>query len=84
MAIKYITVLINEGLGEQETIVVFPDFVEHRSMAMKIVGDMDKVVAGGFVTEDMSECFGESHSLGLKTREFEDTMLLRMMVRADW
>lgn len=62
---KYI--VVDNGL--LEVIIVFPDILQHRDVAQSF-GD---VVSGGFITkEDEFICYGESISLGLKSRR-EDT-----------
>jgi hypothetical protein len=54
-------------------IVMFPDTVNHDWMARQIG---QEVVGAGFVFLDISECYGESTTLGIRSTE-ADTKLLR-------
>jgi hypothetical protein len=63
---KYIVVTAN-GL---EVAITFPEVITHADMAGR-----QSVVAAGFCNRDL-EAFGESTSLGLKSRT-QDTQLLK-------
>jgi len=79
---KYIVVKING----YEVIIVFPSLVTH----VQIGNNFNEVISAGFVgirtnknidgyREAGGDCYGESVSLGLKSRVKEDTILLNKM-----
>lgn len=65
---KYVVI---EGPVADE-VYLFPDFITHRDFALRFDG---KVLSAGFVSKDLT-CYGESVSLGKRSREV-DTKLLR-------
>ena len=60
--------------------MLFPRSIEHGKFA-GFMPDWYEPVSAGFVTSGL-ECFGESRSLGLKSRE-GDTKLVRDMFKSD-
>lgn len=79
--VKYI-VVDNGGLGGEE-IVLFPAFKQHKEMK-----PLGIIISAGFVgRSDATRCgfytYGESISLGLKSRP-EDQMLLDLLLKSDY
>ena len=87
--IKYVVVKMHTGgVGKKEVIVVFPEFVEHKQMAERLVISERHILSGGFcympdALNPEPSCFGESVSLNKKSRP-EDTELLKRMIANDW
>lgn len=79
MASKYI--IIKADGFEQP--IVFPELMQHTAVAhMMTNGDKERVVSAGFcvVNEDGKySCYGESWSLGIKSREGDSRVLTRML-----
>ena len=70
-----------------ETLIVFPKFLHHDCMAESLEGVRNQTygnwerifrrpVAAGFVDRGL-KCYGNSETLGLKSRPEQDTKLLR-------
>ena len=70
--LKYIVAKV-EGL---EQIVIFSPTFVHSEMARKVGGP---VLGAGFVHWEAQECYGQSISLGIESRE-EDTNLLKRRI----
>ena len=77
---KYIVVDNDSILIEH--IIIFPAMVSHKSMAdaMKLLS-LPNVRSAGFIDEFM-QCYGESMTLGKKSRNI-DTTLLKTMLEID-
>lgn len=71
---KYI--VIDRDIGGY-AMIIFPNFLTHAYMARKI-GDNNPIVSAGFINSNL-KCYGDSTSLGLKSREEEDTQLATIM-----
>lgn len=87
---KYIVYLDGWGLP---TPIVFPDSIQHRQMAVDIMGPVglqqdstgaSRILGAGFIilTSDGLECFGNSVSLNVKARD-EDTVLINKMLKGN-
>lgn len=81
MTTKYIC--IGYGLAG-DSIFIFPAHVEHKTMAEHLVHEVlgFTVLSAGFVRENVTGrmvCFGESESLGIKSRPEIDTALVNRM-----
>lgn len=74
---KYI--VIDDGMIECP--IIFPNHINHASVAMCMVGT---VLSAGFIRFTVSglECFGKSVSLKVKSRP-EDTELVNKMIGAN-
>jgi hypothetical protein len=64
-------------------IFLFPCFIPHDVMAMRLRNEGDEVLSGGFVQLFVSHgyphCYGESVSLKLKSRPEDNSILLRQL-----
>jgi hypothetical protein len=67
----------------REDIITFPDDLVHFNMTelmkhsyLKSNGSASKVVSAGFVNLMTFECYGESESLNIKSRNGKDSTLL--------
>ncbi len=70
---KYIVIEINHV----ETIIIFPGFIKHKDIALRILREGEKVLSAGFISfNEPKSCYGESISLGLKPRPTRDNLLL--------
>jgi hypothetical protein len=73
--VKYIIVEVMEI----ETPIVFSDLIQHKTIAQ----GMGKVIAAGFIAFGAVDgmigiqCYGESISLGIKSREREDVDIIQ-------
>lgn len=67
---KYV---VTRWSGGDETIFLFPPWVEHSKFA-RFFG---ATISAGFVDMETKTCLGESVSLNIKSRYKEDTELLR-------
>lgn len=75
---KYIIASVN-GL---EMPIVFPEHITHVAMAKAVEGQSDgefEVTGAGFWNVDARVAYGESMTLGVKSRE-EDTQILRQLL----
>ena len=73
---KYIIVETPDGF---DTPIIFPDWISHNEMKVKIPG---KVVSAGFITKDDSGnlvCSGHSVTLGISSREEDSNIISTMM-----
>lgn len=63
--------------GLSDTMLLFPEVDKHADIASRMGLRKDQILGAGFVVfpEGVPECFGESISLEVKSRE-EDTKLL--------
>lgn len=79
MNAKYVVIRYNLT---GETIYVFPEHVTHRIFAQYNAGMGDKIVSAGFVAmenDGLLMCYGESESIGIKSRPEEDSVLANTM-----
>lgn len=72
---KYI--VVDDGLSDNP--YIFPDHIQHFYM-LSVVGG--KIISAGFVrfTPEELECYGESLSLGIKSRPICDTQLIKSLI----
>ena len=77
MRTKYIVGELPNASGSVLGAVVFPEYVQHVHMAQVFEPGDDNLVSAGFfqVVEGQVEAYGESVSLGLKSRH-EDSVLI--------
>ena len=66
-------------VNESEQIIMFPNGITHKVIftSLKSKHPELKVVSAGFVSKDKDNrlvCHGESHSLGVKSRDSVDTI----------
>lgn len=87
MKLKYLFMDNMSRFGNTEGFVIFPDFEEHDRMARKL-GGKEHATSAGFVSIDEDEsgivtagCYGESQSLGLKSREDFDSDMITRSIR---
>ena len=68
-------------IDKLETILIFPDYVGHDEYVRMISKHKEEILGAGFISisdnEEHTKCYGESISLGIKSRGV-DTMLLQM------
>ena len=83
MKAKYIC--INHPLTMGETIIIFPVSIDHKALAMSMLGlypnIVTTIISAGFITQHNDEliCYGESISLKLKSRPIEDSKLANII-----
>lgn len=79
---KYIVMGDNEL--QIEKIVVFDATTDHKQMAkgMKRTMRLPDVISAGFIDE-FGKCFGRSVTLGVSSRQEEDTKLFKKMLGFD-
>lgn len=77
MSTKYIVV---EDFHKTEHMIIFGEEFQHSAMAN--VFNQFKIRSGGFVNPYTGECFGQSISLGLKSRA-EDCILAQQVLGID-
>ena len=72
---KYI---VFKRYGEPETPIIFPAYIEHASM----VPQGAEAKSGGFVNlyKNEASCYGESLSLGLKSREKDNELINELIL----
>lgn len=65
--------------GQWDAPVIFDEATQHFEMAQNIPGE---IISAGFIhwTPDGIECYGESISLGVKSRPTEDTTMINKML----
>lgn len=78
---KYI--VLEQDLGDEltrEVPIVFPNCLTHAIVAECMMKSEElknsKSIAAGFIDMDANVCYGESESLGLKSREMKDQLLI--------
>ena len=77
---KYI--VVTNHLMSDEQMILFPSTINHSGMAKCMLSlRYPKVVAAGFVDEFM-QCYGESMTLRIKSRDI-DTIMLHAMLSID-
>lgn len=61
-----------------ETIIIFPEYIQHIEMANRF-GGADHVLSAGscLVKDENAQCYGKSVSLEKKSNDGEDTLLLK-------
>lgn len=70
---KYIVIEINH----RETIIIFPGFIKHKDMALRVLQEGERILSAGFISfGEPKGCFGESVGLRLGTRPAKDNLLL--------
>ncbi len=84
---KYVVYKYYNCIGqEEETVVVFPELVDHIAIARGVTGDLDDVVSAGFVSfgEDNEKmkatCYGRSDTLNKQARVEDDSDLVTRML----
>lgn len=76
MTMKYI-VFTDEGLG-LETPIIFPIWLNHRDVAVRLGLTVEKIVSAGFFNGN--KCYGNSHSLDIPSREQDSLLITDIMV----
>ena len=62
-----------------ETIIIFPETLQHSHVAISLAGSKDAVISAGFIRRDnnnMFLCYGESISLDKASRADTDANLI--------
>ena len=74
MQAKYI-VTNQRGL---ECIIIFPEIIDHKTMALRIIGEITGIISAGFIRNSAMNgiiCYGQSVSLDKLARPFKDAKL---------
>lgn len=70
--LKYIIIPHNDF----ELMITFPDIIEHYHFVHASNIRESTIISAGFINNKL-ECYGSSHSLGIKSRGTEDTKLFK-------
>ena len=69
----------------QEAVWIFPNFIDHSAVAIRNRFDKDDIQGAGFIiyNDGICVCYGESISLGIKSREKLDAKIVKKLLHND-